>query len=54
MIYLYEPLAVRLQPWIVGAGITGALATVVWLLVKGVDEQRWREQACAASASIWR
>ena len=54
MIYLYEPLAVRLQPWIVGAGITGALATVVWLLVKGVDEQRWREQASAASASIWR
>lgn len=45
MIYLYEPLAHRLEAYIVGVGVLGALATVIWLLVKGVDEQRWYEQA---------
>jgi hypothetical protein len=50
----YEPLALRLESWIVGAGLIGALATVLWLLVKGVSEQRWKERANAATASIWR
>jgi len=50
----HEPLALRLESWIVGTGVLGALATVVWLLVKGVDEQEWKEQANAAAASIWR
>ncbi len=54
LIYLYEPLALRLESWIVGTGVLGALATVLWLLVKGVDEQRWKQQANAATASIWR
>jgi len=54
LIYLYEPLALRLESWIVGTGVLGALATVVWLVVKGVDEQEWKEQANAAAASIWR
>lgn len=45
MIYLYEPLAHRLSAYIVGVGVLGALATVLWLLVKGVDEQRWNELA---------
>ena len=50
MIYLYEPLAARLEAYIVGVGVIGALATVLWLLVKGVDEQRWKEQAHGGSA----
>ena len=54
LIYLYEPLALRLESWIVGTGVLGSLATVVWLLVKGVDEQQWKEQANTAAASIWR
>ncbi len=54
LLYLYEPLALRLESWIVGTGVIGALAMVLWLLVKGVDEQRWQEQASAATASIWR
>jgi uncharacterized protein DUF4386 len=45
LLYLYEPLAHRLESWIVGAGVIGALVTVLWFLVKGVDEPRWREQA---------
>ena len=50
LLYLYEPLARRLESGIVGVGVLGALATVLWLLVKGVDEPRWKEQAGAASA----
>jgi Domain of unknown function (DUF4386) len=54
MTYLYEPLAVRLQSYIVGVAVIGALIMVLWLLVKGVDEQRWKEAAAAATGSIWR
>jgi hypothetical protein len=52
LLYLYEPLAHRLESWIVGVGVIGALATVLWLLMKGVDEQRWREQANANKGDI--
>jgi len=54
LIYLYEPLALRLQSYIVGAGVIGSLVSVVWLLIYGVNEQRWKEQAHVATASIWR
>jgi hypothetical protein len=54
LLYLYEPLALRLQSYIVGAGVIGALVSVAWLLVYGVNEQRWKEQANLATASIWR
>lgn len=43
--YLYEPLAVRLLTGILAVAILGALSLVVWLLVVGVNEQRWRELA---------
>ena len=52
--YLYEPLAARLESWIVGVGVAGALVSVTWLLVYGVNEKRWKAQAAAATASIWR
>lgn len=45
LLYLYEPLARRVESSIVGIALVGALATALWLLVKGVDERRWREQA---------
>jgi Domain of unknown function (DUF4386) len=53
-IYLYEPLAHRLESYIVGVAVIGAFSMALWLLVKGVNEQRWKEQATAAAASVWR
>jgi hypothetical protein len=52
--FLYLPLAYRLLPYILFLGLLGAGATILWLLVFGVNEQRWKEQASAAAASIWR
>jgi peptidoglycan biosynthesis protein MviN/MurJ (putative lipid II flippase) len=52
--FLYPPLAYRLFPFIAGAGLLGALVQIFWLLVFGVDEERWKERARASAASIWR
>lgn len=52
--YLYEPLAARLLPFILAASFVGAASNILWLLVFGVNEQRWKAQANRAAASIWR
>jgi len=54
IIYLYEPVAHQLESYIVGVGVIGAFVTVVWLLIYGLNEQRWYEQSNAATASIWK
>lgn len=48
--FLYPPLGFQLFFYIAPIGLVGAFAWIFWLLVFGVDEQRWREQANAAVA----
>jgi hypothetical protein len=46
--FLYLPLGHILFPYVVALALLGAGALIVWLLVLGVNEQRWQEQASAA------
>lgn len=45
--FLAPALGARLTPFIVPLALLGEGSLTVWLLVKGVNEQRWREQANA-------
>jgi hypothetical protein len=46
--YLSPPLANYLSPYSLAAGILGEASLMLWLLVMGVNAQRWKEQAGAA------
>ena len=43
--FLYPPLGYRLVLYVAPVGLLGAFALILWLLVFGVDEQRWKEKA---------
>ncbi len=43
--FLYLPLGYRLFPYLGAFGLFGAVCLVLWLLVFGLNEQRWKEQA---------
>ena len=46
--FVYLPLGYRLFPYVAALGLLGAASLILWLLVFGVNEQRWKDQASAA------
>jgi hypothetical protein len=50
--FLSSPLANHLSPYNLAPGILGEGALTLWLLVAGVNEKRWKEQASAGAAAI--
>ncbi len=52
--FLDPPLALAMMPGILPLGMIASAAMILWLLVFGVDERRWRELSSAQASSIWR
>ena len=52
MTYVYPPLGSMVFYPLILFAMLGLVLTSGWLLVRGVDEQRWREQAQPAAASL--
>jgi hypothetical protein len=46
--YLSNPLVNYLSPYNLASGLLGEVSVFLWLLVMGVNVQRWKEQASAA------
>jgi len=46
--YLSNPLVNHLSPYNLASGLLGDVSVFLWLLVMGVNAQRWKEQASAA------
>ena len=51
--FLSPPLGMRLFMYVAVYALLGLLAMIVWLLTVGVDNERWRQRAAQAAASIW-
>ena len=51
--FLSPPLGMRVFMYVAVYALLGLLALIVWLLTVGIDEQRWRQRAAQAAASIW-
>jgi hypothetical protein len=51
--FLSPPLGMRLFLYLALYSLIGVLVMCGWLLTVGVDEQRWRDRATEAKASIW-
>jgi uncharacterized protein DUF4386 len=52
--YLWPPLGSQVFMGVALFALVGVLATTGWLLIRGVDDAKWRERALLAAASIWR
>ena len=46
--FLSPPVANYLSPYTLVLGFLSELSLMLWLLVRGVNVQRWKEQASAA------
>jgi len=46
--YLSNPLVNYLSPYNLACGLLGDVSVFLWLIVKGVNVERWKEQAGAA------
>jgi hypothetical protein len=46
--FLYPPLGYRAFPVVALLGLLGSAATIFWLLVFGVNEERWKEKASSS------
>ena len=51
--FLAPPIAARAYPYVVTIALLGTAAEVFWLLVFGVNEERWKEQAGRAAERTW-
>jgi hypothetical protein len=47
--FLYPPLGSQLFPYILVVGVLGSVSQILWLLVKGVNVERWEEWALATA-----
>ena len=52
--YLWPPLGSQAFTFVALFAIVGVIATCGWLLIRGVDDAKWRERAALAATSIWR
>jgi hypothetical protein len=52
MLYLFPPLAQQLFPLIAVAAGLAEFSLLLWLLVVGVNAERWKEQEAVAGASL--
>jgi len=52
IVLVYPPLGYRLFPYTATFGLLGAASLILWLLVFGVNEQRWKEQASAVDKGV--
>ena len=52
LVFLSPPLANSLLTYLEVLGFIGEVPLMLWLLVMGVNSQRWIERASAAGASI--
>lgn len=52
--YLWPPLGSKAFVFVALFAVVGVFVTCGWLLIRGVDDTRWRECAALSATSIWR
>lgn len=51
--FIHPPLGYKLFTFVALVALIAAIVQIFWLIVYGVNEQRWLEKASAAKRSIW-